>query len=57
MATDCIAQTTFRFQENSKPVIAAFDMGHASSDCLSLLAHLLWDRVWDLLTPFKPRSH
>ena len=32
MATDCIAQTTFRFQENSKPVIAAFDMAHASSD-------------------------
>jgi hypothetical protein len=31
MATGCIAQTTFRFQENSKPVIAAFDMAHASS--------------------------
>ncbi len=25
--------------------------------CLSLLAHLLWERVWELLTPFKPRSH
>ena len=32
MAPDCIAQTTFRFQQNSKPVIARFDMAHASSD-------------------------
>ena len=32
MATDCIAQLTFRFQRNSKPVMAAFDMAHASSD-------------------------
>src|SRR6266481_2846991 len=32
MATDCITQTTFRFQQNSKPVIASFDMAHASSD-------------------------
>jgi hypothetical protein len=32
MATDCIAQLTFRFQQNSKPVVAAFDMAHASSD-------------------------
>jgi len=32
MATDCITQTTFRFQQNSKPVLARFDMAHASSD-------------------------
>ena len=32
MATDCIAQRTFRFQQNCKPVIARFDMAHASSD-------------------------
>ena len=32
MATDCIAQTTFRFQQNSKPVHARFDVAHASSD-------------------------
>ncbi len=32
MATDCIAQLTFRFQQNSKPVVAAFDLAHASSD-------------------------
>ncbi len=25
--------------------------------CLGLLLHLLWERLWDLLTPFKPRSH
>jgi len=25
--------------------------------CMSLVAHLLWERAWDLLTPFKPRSH
>ncbi len=32
MATDCIAQLTFRFQQNSTPVVAAFDLAHASSD-------------------------
>jgi len=32
MATDCIAQLTFRFQQNSKPVVAAFDLAHGSSD-------------------------
>jgi hypothetical protein len=32
MATDCIAQLTFRFQQNSKPIVAAFDMAQASSD-------------------------
>src|SRR3989441_7255876 len=32
MATECIAQVTFRFEPNSKPVVAAFDVEHASSD-------------------------
>jgi hypothetical protein len=32
MATDCIAQLIFRFQQKSQPVVAAFDMAHASSD-------------------------
>src|SRR3989304_4276365 len=56
MATDCIAQTTFRFQENSKPVIAAFDMAHASSDGGAVLlkaidAQLgLTERLADALT-------
>jgi hypothetical protein len=25
--------------------------------CLSLVLHLLWERLWDLLTPFKTRPH
>jgi len=32
MATDCIAQLTFLCHGNSRPVIAAFDAPHASSD-------------------------
>ena len=32
MATDCIAQLIFRFQQKFRPVVAAFDMAHASSD-------------------------
>ena len=32
MATDCIAQVTFNFESKSKPVVAAFDAEHASSD-------------------------
>jgi hypothetical protein len=24
--------------------------------CASLFLHLMWDRLWELLTPFKPRS-
>src|SRR2546425_7817997 len=32
MATECIAQVTFRFEPNGKPVVAAFDVEHASSD-------------------------
>src|SRR5260370_3196591 len=32
MATDCIAQVTFNFDLKRKPVVAAFDAEHASSD-------------------------
>ena len=32
MATDCIAQITFNFDRKRKPVVAAFDAEHASSD-------------------------
>jgi hypothetical protein len=32
MATDCIAQTTLRFQGISQAVVAAFDVPHGSSD-------------------------
>ena len=32
MATDCIAQVTFNFDRKRKPVVAAFDTEHASSD-------------------------
>ncbi len=32
MATDCIAQIAFRFDPKGKPIVAAFDMKHASSD-------------------------
>ena len=32
MATECIAQVTFKFEPKSKPVVATFDTEHASSD-------------------------
>jgi hypothetical protein len=32
MATDCIAQVAFGFEPKGKPVVALFDMPHASSD-------------------------
>lgn len=32
MATDCIPQLTFEFQENRRPVVARFDQTHASTD-------------------------
>jgi len=33
MATDCIAQLIFRFQQKSQPVVAAFDMATAGRCC------------------------
>src|SRR6266446_895242 len=32
MATDCIAQVTFKFDPKRKPIVAVFDQPHASSD-------------------------
>ena len=32
MATDCIPQLTFTFQEKQRPVVARFDQSHASTD-------------------------
>src|SRR5437667_11254263 len=32
MATPCIAQVTFKFEPKGKPLVAAFDQPHASSD-------------------------
>jgi hypothetical protein len=32
MATECIAQITFKFEPKGKPIVAAFDAEHASSD-------------------------
>jgi DDE family transposase len=32
MATDCIAQIAFGFEPKGKPIVAAFDVPHASSD-------------------------
>ena len=37
MATDCIPQLTFTFQENRRPVVARFDQAHASTDGGSVL--------------------
>src|SRR2546425_43594 len=37
MATPCIAQVTFKFEPKGKPLVAAFDMPHASSDGGALL--------------------
>jgi Transposase DDE domain group 1 len=47
MATDCIAQTTFRFQGNSKAVVAAFDVPHGSSDGGAILLKAV-DARWGL---------
>ncbi len=32
MATECIAQVTFKFEPKDKPIVATFDTEHASSD-------------------------
>jgi len=45
MATDCIAQLTFRSDGFLKPVVAAFDVAHASSDGGALLLKALDDAL------------
>jgi len=47
MATDCIPQVTFKFHPKAKPVVAAFDVAHASSDGGALLLKAL-DTQWGL---------
>jgi len=47
MATDCIPQVTFKFHLKAKPVVAAFDVAHASSDGGALLLKAL-DTQWGL---------
>ena len=47
MATDCIAQVTFKFDPKSKPVVAAFDQLHASSDGGAILLKGI-DTQWGL---------
>jgi len=45
MATDCIAQISFRFQGLLQPVVAQFNQAHASSDGGALLLKALDDRL------------
>jgi len=47
MATDCIAQVTFKFDPKSKPVVATFDQQHASSDGGAILLKGI-DTHWGL---------
>src|SRR5437667_10041063 len=47
MAPDCIAQVTFKFDPKSKPVVAAFDQLHASSDGGAILLKGI-DTQWGL---------
>jgi hypothetical protein len=35
----------------------AFITWATAIQCICLLIHLVWEQVWDMLTPFKPRSH
>lgn len=45
MATDCIAQLTFRYQGFRSPVVAQFDVPHASSDGGLVLLKAVDDRL------------
>ncbi|HWQ12059.1 MAG TPA: IS1380 family transposase [Roseiflexaceae bacterium] len=45
MATDCIAQTTFRVHQISKPIVVRFDQPHASSDGGAVLLKALDERL------------
>ena len=45
MATHCIAQVTFDFQRQRKPVVAKFDQAHASSDGGALLLKAVDERL------------
>ena len=45
MATDCIAQLTFRYQRLRAPIVARFDVPHASSDGGLVLLKAVDDRL------------
>jgi hypothetical protein len=45
MATPCIPQLTFKFHQKMKPVLAQFDMAHASTDGGAVLLKALDDRL------------
>ncbi|MDH5499118.1 MAG: IS1380 family transposase [Nitrospira sp.] len=45
MATDCIPQLTFAFQEKLRPVVARFDQAHASTDGGVVLLKAVDDRL------------
>jgi hypothetical protein len=47
MATHCIPQVSFKFDPKAKPVVAAFDVAHASSDGGAVLLKAL-DTQWGL---------
>src|SRR2546425_5341456 len=47
MATPCIAQVTFKFEPKGKPLVAAFDQSHASSDGGAILLKGI-DTRWGL---------
>ncbi len=47
MATPCIAQVTFKFEPKGKPLVAAFDQSHASSDGGAILLKGI-DTQWGL---------
>ena len=47
MATPCIAQVTFKFEPKGKPLVAAFDQPHASSDGGAILLKGI-DTQWGL---------
>src|SRR2546428_13267755 len=47
MATDCIAQVTFKFDPKRKPIVAVFDQPHASSDGGAILLKGI-DTQWGL---------
>ena len=49
MATACIPQITFGFEPKGKPIVAAFDQPHASSDGGAVLLKSL-DTEWQLTT-------
>jgi hypothetical protein len=58
MATDCIAQTTFRFHRIPQAIVARFDQPSASSDGGAVLLKAVDDRLgltWRLASALRDR--